>query len=44
MAIRHFLARAALLSAFLMASLGGAQAETKIRFTLDWLPGSGEPR
>ncbi|HEU4660935.1 MAG TPA: ABC transporter substrate-binding protein [Pseudolabrys sp.] len=40
MAIRHFLARAALLSAFLMASLGGAQAETKIRFTLDWLPGS----
>src|SRR5690242_9820561 len=40
MSIRHVAARLAVSLALALAFFSGAQAETKIRFTLDWLPGS----
>lgn len=40
MSIRHAAVRLAAFFVFTLSLLSGAQAQTKIRFTLDWLPGS----
>ena len=40
MALRHIAIRIIAVPSLALALITGAQAETKIRFTLDWLPGS----
>jgi NitT/TauT family transport system substrate-binding protein len=40
MVLRHIAILITIVSSLVLALITGAQAETKIRFTLDWLPGS----